>query len=906
MFSMPQKMPLTSKSDFKTSALSCQIESKCFQYLKKSPLRQNPTSKHPLYRFKSSPNVFNTSKKAPYVKIRLQNIRSIVSNRVQMFSIPQKKPLTSKSDFKTSALSFQIESKCFQYLKKNPLRQNQTSKHPLYRFKSSPNVFNTSKKAPYVKIRLQNIRSIMSNRVQMFSIPQKKPLTSKSDFKTSALSCQIESKCFQYLKKSPLRQNPTSKHPLYRVKSSPNVFNTSKKAPYVKIRLQNIRSIMSNRVQMFSIPQKKPLTSKSDFKTSALSCQIESKCFQYLKKSPLRQNPTSKHPLYHVKSSPNVFNTSKKAPYVKIRLQNIRFIMSNRVQMFSIPQKKPLTSKSDFKTSALSFQIESKCFQYLKKSPLRQNPTSKHPLYHVKSSPNVFNTSKKAPYVKIRLQNIRFIMSNRDQMFSLPQKKPLTSKSDFKTSALSCQIESKCFQYLKKSPLRQNPTSKHPLYHVKSSPNVFNTSKKAPYVKIRLQNIRSIMSNRVQMFSIPQKKPLTSKSDLKTSALSFQIESKCFQYLKKSPLRQNPTSKHPLYRFKSSPNVFNTSKKAPYVKIRLQNIRSIMSNRVQMFSIPQKKPLTSKSDFKTSALSCQIESKCFQYLKKSPLRQNPTSKHPLYRFKSSPNVFNTSKKAPYVKIRLQNIRSIVSNRVQMFSIPQKKPLTSKSDFKTSALSFQIESKCFQYLKKSPLRQNPTSKHPLYRFKSSPNVFNTSKKAPYVKIRLQNIRSIMSNRVQMFSIPQKKPLTSKSDSKTSALSCRIESKCFQYLKKSPLRQNQTSKHPLYHVKSSPNVFNTSKKAPYVKIRLQNIRSIVSNRVQMFSIPQKKPLTSKSDFKTSALSFQIESKCFQYLKKSPLRQNPTSKHPLYRFKSSPNVFNTSKKAPYVKIRLQNIRS
>src|SRR6056300_818935 len=118
---------------------------------------------------------------------------------------------------------------------------------------------------------------------------------------------------------------------------------------------------------MFSIPQKKPLTTKSDFKTSATSFPIESKCFQYLIRDPLRQNPTSKHPLHHFQSSPNVFNTSKKTPYDKIRLQNIRYIISNRVQMFSTPQKKPLTTKSDFKTSALSFQIESKCFQYLKK-----------------------------------------------------------------------------------------------------------------------------------------------------------------------------------------------------------------------------------------------------------------------------------------------------------------------------------------------------------------------------------------------------------------------------------------------------------------------------------------------------------------------------------------------------------
>src|SRR6056300_1280749 len=194
--------------------------------------------------------------------------------------------------------------------------------------------------------------------------------------------------------------------------------------------------------------------------------------------------------------------------------------------MFSTSQKKILTTKSVFKTSALSFQIESKCFEHLKKRSLRQNPTSKHPPYHFKSSPNVFNTSKKDPYDKIRLQNIRFIISNRVQMFSIPQKKILTTKSDFKTSALSFQIESKCFQYLKKRSLRQNPTSKHPPYHFKSSPNVFNTSKKDPYDKIRLQNIRFIISNRVQMFSIPQKKILTT----------------------------NPSAKHPLYHFKSSPN----------------------------------------------------------------------------------------------------------------------------------------------------------------------------------------------------------------------------------------------------------------------------------------------------------------------------------------------------------------
>src|SRR6056300_779495 len=243
----------------------------------------------------------------------------------------------------------------------------------------------------------------------MFSIPQKMPLTSKSDFKTSALSFQIESKCFLCLKKGPLRQNPTSKHPLYRVKSSPNVFYASKKAPYDKIRLQNIGFIISNRVQMFSMPQKRPLTTKSDSKTSVLS--------------------------------------------------------SNRVQMFSIPQKRPLTTKSDSKTSVLSFQIESKCFLCLKKGPLRQNPTSKHRFYHFKSSPNVFYASKKAPYDKIRLQNIGFIISNRVQMFSMPQKRPLTTKSDSKTSVLSFQIESKCVLCLKKGPLRQNPTPKHRFYH---------------------------------------------------------------------------------------------------------------------------------------------------------------------------------------------------------------------------------------------------------------------------------------------------------------------------------------------------------------------------------------------------------------------------------------------------------
>src|SRR6056300_1149399 len=201
------------------------------------------------------------------------------------------------------------------------------------------------------------------------------------------------------------------------------------------------------------MPQKRPLTTKSDLKTSASSFQIESKCFLCLKKDPLRQNPTSKHPLHHFKSSPSVFYASKKTPYDKIRPQNIRFIISNRVQVFSMPQKRPLTTKSVFKTSASSFQIESKCFLCLKKDPLRQNPTSKHPLHHFKSSPSVFYASEKTQYHKIRLQNIRFIISNRVQVFSMPQKK---------------------------SPIRQNPTSNHPLHHFKSSPSDFYASEKKP------------------------------------------------------------------------------------------------------------------------------------------------------------------------------------------------------------------------------------------------------------------------------------------------------------------------------------------------------------------------------------------------------------------------------------------
>ena len=77
--------------------------------------------------------------------------------------------------------------------------------------------------------------------------------------------------------------------------------------------------------------------------------------------------------------------------------------------------KRPLTTKSDFNTSALSFQIESKCFQYLKKGPLRQNPTSKHPLYHFKSSPRLFNTSWQAfwwLWCNVSLQMIVFYWKN--------------------------------------------------------------------------------------------------------------------------------------------------------------------------------------------------------------------------------------------------------------------------------------------------------------------------------------------------------------------------------------------------------------------------------------------------------------------------------------------------------------
>src|SRR5210317_1229682 len=95
----------------------------------------------------------------------------------------------------------------------------------------------------------------------------------------------------------------------------------------------------------------------------------------------------------------------------KIRLQNIRLIISNRVQMFSILENKRRTTKYDFKTSVSSFQIESKYFQYLKISVLS------------------------------------------------------TAKYDFKTSVSSFQIESKCFQYLKISVERQNTTSKHPFHH---------------------------------------------------------------------------------------------------------------------------------------------------------------------------------------------------------------------------------------------------------------------------------------------------------------------------------------------------------------------------------------------------------------------------------------------------------
>src|SRR6056300_1277930 len=197
---------------------------------------------------------------------------------------------------------------------------------------------------------------------------------------------------------------------------------------------------------MLFIPQKKPLTTKHVFKTSVGSFQIESKCFLYLKKSPSRQNTSSKHPLDHFKSSPNAFYTSKRAPHDKTSLQNIRWIISNRVQMLFIPQKKPLTTKSNIKTSVGSFQIESKCFLYLKKSPSRQNQSSKHPLDHFKSSPNAFYTSKQSP-------------SRQNQSSKHPLDYFKSSPNAFNTS--------------KHSPSRQNQSSKHPLDHFKSSPNAF-------------------------------------------------------------------------------------------------------------------------------------------------------------------------------------------------------------------------------------------------------------------------------------------------------------------------------------------------------------------------------------------------------------------------------------------------
>src|SRR6056300_390291 len=120
------------------------------------------------------------------------------------------------------------------------------------------------------------------------------------------------------------------------------IFNSSKKAHNDKIRLQIIRLVISNRVQMFSTPQKKLITTKYDFKSTVWSFQIESKCFQ-------------NHPFGHFKSSPNAFKI-------------IRLVISNRVRMLSTPQKKLITTKYDFKSSVWSFQIESKCFQHLKKS----------------------------------------------------------------------------------------------------------------------------------------------------------------------------------------------------------------------------------------------------------------------------------------------------------------------------------------------------------------------------------------------------------------------------------------------------------------------------------------------------------------------------------------------------------
>src|SRR5210317_1574596 len=193
---------------------------------------------------------------------------------------------------------------------------------------------------------------------------------------------------------------------------------------------------------MFSMPQKRPNATKYDFETSVGSFQTESICFLCLKKGLMPQNTTSKHPLDHFKPSPYVFYASKKAQCHKIRLRNIRWIISNRVHMFSMPQKRPNATKYDFETSVGSFQIESICFLCLKKSPMPQNTTSKHPLDHFKSSPYVFYASKKAQCHKIRLRNIRWIISNRVHMFSMPQKKPNATKYDFETSVGSFQIES--------------------------------------------------------------------------------------------------------------------------------------------------------------------------------------------------------------------------------------------------------------------------------------------------------------------------------------------------------------------------------------------------------------------------------------------------------------------------------
>src|SRR6056300_773860 len=120
------------------------------------------------------------------------------------------------------------------------------------------------------------------------------------------------------------------------------IFNTSKKAHNDKIRLQIIRLVISNRVRMLSTP-----TSKK-----AHNDKIRLQIIRLVISNRVRMLSTP----------------PQKAHNDKIRLQIIRLVISNRVQILSTPQKKLITTKYDFKSSVWSFQIESKCFQHLKKS----------------------------------------------------------------------------------------------------------------------------------------------------------------------------------------------------------------------------------------------------------------------------------------------------------------------------------------------------------------------------------------------------------------------------------------------------------------------------------------------------------------------------------------------------------